>query len=123
MLARGAGGAYSCRMARVDCPNCEGSGWKVVERTTEGAQALAADRPGAGAGEPKMVWAVPCDCTTGDRTERALQRARVPERYRHCDFESYDTDNDILKMHRREQIATWNRSLAQAKLMVQQVCG
>jgi len=105
-------------MARVDCPNCEGSGWKVVERTTVGAQALAADRPGAGAGEPKMVWAVPCDCTTGDRTERALQRARVPERYRHCDFESYDTDNDILNAS-SEQIATWNRSLAQAKLMVQ----
>jgi hypothetical protein len=82
-------------MARADCPHCEGSGWRVVERTTEGAQALAADRPGAGAGEPKMVWAVPCDCTSGDRTERALQRARVPEHYRHCDFESYETDNDV----------------------------
>jgi len=89
-----------------------------VERTTEGAQALAADRPGAGAGEPKMVWAVPCDCTTGDRTERALQRARVPERYRHCDFESYDTDNDILEAS-PAQIAAWNRSVAQAKIMVQ----
>jgi len=89
-----------------------------VERTTEGAQALAADRPGAGAGEPKMVWAVPCDCTTGDRTERALQRSRVPERYRHCDFENYETDNDIENVS-REQMAAWNRSLAQAKLMVQ----
>ena len=118
MLARDERGAYSCRMARADCPHCEGSGWKVVERTTEGAQALAADRPGAGAGEPKMVWAVPCDCTTGDRTERALQRARVPERYRHCDFESYDTDNDILEAS-PAQIAAWNRSVAQAKIMVQ----
>jgi DNA replication protein DnaC len=118
VLARGVGGAYSCRMARADCPNCEGSGWKVVERTTEGAQALAADRPGAGTSEPKMVWAVPCDCTTGDRTERALQRARVPERYRHCDFENYETDNDIENAS-REQMAAWNRSLAQAKLMVQ----
>jgi DNA replication protein DnaC len=118
VLARGVRGAYSCRMARADCPHCEGSGWKVVERTTEGAQALAADRPGAGAGEPKMVWAVPCDCTTGDKTERALQRARVPERYRHCDFENYETDNDIENVS-REQMAAWNRSLAQAKLMVQ----
>ena len=118
MLARGVRGAYSCRMARADCPHCEGSGWKVVERTTEGAQALAADRPGAGAGEPKMVWAVPCDCTTGDRTERALQRARVPERYRHCDFENYETDNEIENVS-REQMAAWNRSLAQAKLVVQ----
>ena len=89
-----------------------------MERTTEGAQALAADRPGAGTGEPKMVWAVPCDCTTGDRTERALQRARVPERYRHCDFENYETDNDIEAVS-REQMAAWNRSLGQAKLVVQ----
>ncbi|HEY4951589.1 MAG TPA: ATP-binding protein [Candidatus Acidoferrales bacterium] len=89
-----------------------------MERTTEGAQALAADRPGAGAGEPKMVWAVPCDCTTGDRSERALQRSRVPERYRHCDFENYETDNDIENVS-REQMAAWNRSLAQGKLMVQ----
>jgi DNA replication protein DnaC len=118
VLARDERGAYSCKMARADCPHCEGSGWKVVERSTEGAQALAADRPGAGAGEPKMVWAVPCDCTTGDRTERALQRARVPERYRHCDFENYETDNDIESVS-REQMAAWNRSLAQAKLMVQ----
>ena len=118
MLARDVCGAYSCKMARADCLNCEGSGWKVVERTTEGAQALAADRPGAGAGEPKMVWAVPCDCTTGDRSERALQRARVPERYRHCDFENYETDNDIENVS-REQMAAWNRSLTQAKLVVQ----
>src|SRR6202050_1703577 len=101
-------------MARADCPHCEGRGWKVVERTTEGAQALAANRPG----EPKMVWAVPCDCTTGDRTERALQRSRVPERYRHCDFENYETDNDIENVS-RDQLAAWNRSLAQAKLVVQ----
>jgi DNA replication protein DnaC len=118
VLARDERCAYPCIMARADCPHCEGSGWKVVERSTEGAQALAADRPGAGAGEPKMVWAVPCDCTTGDRTERALQRARVPERYRHCDFESYDTDNDILEAS-PAQIAAWNRSVAQAKIMVQ----
>jgi DNA replication protein DnaC len=105
-------------MARADCPHCEGSGWKVVERITAGAQALAPDRPGAGTGEPKMIWAVPCDCTTGDRAERALQRSRVPERYRHCDFENYETDNDIENAT-REQLAAWNRSLAQAKLLVQ----
>jgi DNA replication protein DnaC len=105
-------------MARPDCPTCQGSGWKVVERTTEGAQPLSADKPGASIGEPKMVWAVPCDCTTGDRTERALARARVPERYRHCDFENYETDNEIENVP-REQLASWNRSLSQAKLVVQ----
>ncbi len=65
-----------------------------------------------------MVWAVPCDCTLGDRTERALSRARVPERYRHCDFENYETDNEI-ETASREQQAAWSRSLAQAKLVVQ----
>jgi DNA replication protein DnaC len=105
-------------MAQADCPICQGSGWKVVERNTEGAQALSADKPGAGAGEPKMVWAVPCDCTAGDRTERALARARVPDRYRHCDFENYETDNEIEKIS-RAQLDAWRRSLAQAKLVVQ----
>ena len=65
-----------------------------------------------------MVWAVPCECTTGDRTERALQRARVPERYRHCDFENYETDNEIENVT-REQLAAYNRSLNQAKMFVQ----
>jgi DNA replication protein DnaC len=108
-------------MARTDCPVCQGSGWKVVKRTTEGAQPLAtaeSSRPGASAGEPKMAWAVPCDCTASDRSERVLAKARVPERYRHCDFENYEADNDIENVT-REQLAAWNRSLAQAKLVVQ----
>jgi DNA replication protein DnaC len=106
-------------MAQPDCPHCQGSGWKVVERTEKGAQPLATDRPGASSqGEPKMVWAIPCDCTTGDRTERALQRARVPERYRHCDFDNYETDNEILNASSHD-LTTWNRSLSQAKMFVQ----
>jgi DNA replication protein DnaC len=64
-----------------------------------------------------MVWAVPCDCTTGDRSERALARARVPERYRHCDFENFETDNEIENAS-RDQLQAWNRSLTQAKLIV-----
>jgi DNA replication protein DnaC len=65
----------------------------VVERTTEGAQPLAAAesaRPGPSRGEPKMVWAVPCECTAVNRGERVFVRARIPERYRHCDFESFE---------------------------------
>ena len=75
-------------------------------------------RAGSATGEPKMVWAVPCDCTTGDRTERALARARVPERYRHCDFDNFETDNDIEQVS-RDQLDAWNRSLTQCKLVVQ----
>jgi DNA replication protein DnaC len=52
------------------------------------------------------------------RRWRRIVRERVPERYRHCDFENYETDNDIENVS-REQMAAWNRSLAQAKLMVQ----
>lgn len=106
-------------MARADCEKCQGSGWKIVEQTVAGAQAVAAGKRRSSAAEAaKTVWAVPCDCTTGDRTERALQRARVPERYRHCDFENYETDNEI-ETAPRDQQQSWSRSLAQAKLVVE----
>jgi len=118
MLASWLPAAYSLFMARPDCPLCQGSGWKVVERETQGAQALAADRPGPSSGAPKTMFAVPCDCTIDDRVDRILARARVPERYRHCDFENYETDNEIENIS-RDQLAAWNRSLTQAKLVVQ----
>lgn len=105
-------------MARPDCPQCQGSGWKVVERSTQGARPLSADRPGAAAqGEPKLVWAVPCDCTAEDRVGRALARARVPDRYRHCDFDNFETDNEIEGVS-AEQLKAWSRSLSQARLIV-----
>jgi DNA replication protein DnaC len=104
-------------MARADCKNCQGSGWKLVERTTAGAQALAVDSEGAAAGQPRVVWAVPCDCTTGDRSERVLAKARIPERYRHCDFENFETDNEIENIS-REQMDGWNQSLSQARFIV-----
>ena len=102
-------------MARADCPVCGGSGWKTVERE----EALAASATG-GSSSPaaKAHWAVPCDCTAGDRTDRALANARVPERYRHCDFENYETDNEFDGPSRAD-LDSWNRSLAQAKLVVQ----
>jgi DNA replication protein DnaC len=103
-------------MARPDCPNCQGSGWKVVERTTEGARPLSADKPGVTIGEPKIVWAVPCDCTTGDRAERALARARVPERYRHHDFDNFETDP--YDSERQSEVLSWHGSLSRAKLLV-----
>jgi len=89
-----------------------------VDRTAPGASAIASDRPGSSTGAPNTKWAIPCDCTTDDRAGRTLGRARIPERYRHCDFESYEADNEIESAS-REQLAAWNRSLAQAKLVVQ----
>ena len=124
MLALFVGRAYALFMARPDCPLCQGSGWKVVERNVEGAQPLAADKPGTSSvGEPKMVWAKPCDCTVGDRTERLLtKRARIPKHYRHCDFESFELDTERIEHDSKEQLESWKRSLTKAKLFGRAFC-
>jgi len=36
--------------------------------------------------------AVACDCGMEQRAVRVMERARIPKRYEHCDFESYSTD-------------------------------
>ena len=36
--------------------------------------------------------AVACDCGMQERAVRVMERARIPKRYEHCDFESYSTD-------------------------------
>ena len=118
-LAQRAPCAYPDGMAQPECPLCGGTGWKTVERVSadEDAQRVVLARNGKGgaSGRPKPVWAVPCDCTGTDRTARAMARARIPRRYEHCDFENYDTDlYDTVK-----ESAAWNRSLAQAKIVVE----
>src|SRR5215469_884469 len=86
-------------MAREDCPLCKGTGWKLVPRK---------DRT------PGQV-AVACDCGMEERAEKVMERARVPKRYEHCDFESYATDLADGK--------TWTaqheQALKQAKLLTQ----
>jgi DNA replication protein DnaC len=86
-------------MAREDCPHCSGTGWTLVARKDS--------VPG------KM--AVPCECGTEERAEKVMDRARIPKRYEHCDFESYVTDLTDGK--------TWlpqhAHSLKQAKLFTQ----
>lgn len=130
-------------MAQANCPKCDGTGWKIVagEREvqpaeqrvsvdagklaeTHGVHAFAVapengSKGRASAGLPRM--AVPCECTLADEGSRQLkqlERARVPTRYRDFNFESYRTD-----LYDREgdgpQADTWNRSLAQAKLVVE----
>ena len=46
---------------------------------------------------------------------RAMARARIPRRFQHCDFDNFDTD--VWGSGPEE--AVWDRSLAQAKLVVQ----
>lgn len=60
--------------AEVICPECEGRGWKVI-----------AD---GGAGT-----AVRCDCAKRQRGKTYLERAGIPERYRHCRLHSFRTDS------------------------------
>jgi len=82
------------RMALENCQLCRGTGWKMVPRAD-------------GAGRVAM----PCDCGIEDRATRVLERARVPKRYEHCDFESYSTDVGVTAQHAQ--------SLKQAKLVTQ----
>jgi len=86
-------------MAREDCAVCKGTGWKLVPRKD---------------GTPGQV-AVACECGSEERAEIVMERARVPKRYEHCDFESYATDLTDGK--------TWTaqheQALKQAKLLTQ----
>src|SRR5208283_178027 len=62
-------------MAKENCILCKGTGWKLMPRKD-------------GAGDV----AIACECGTQQRAVRVLERARIPKRYEHCDFESYVTD-------------------------------
>ena len=89
-------------MARADCPECGGTGWKTVESP-------------APAGGGAVRQAVLCACTREGREDSLLEHARIPQHYRHCDFDSFETDIP----HEGAQAAAWNQSLKAAKLQVQ----
>ena len=104
-------------MAQPDCPLCGGTGWKTVEQVAEDEKLkrVSWEKPVAGTNATRRVWAVPCNCTGIDRAARTMSRARIPRRYEHCDFDNFDTD---LYEAGRDG-AAWNRSLGQAKLVVE----
>lgn len=85
-------------MPREDCPHCRGTGFKLIAR-----------KDGIG------NVAVACECGTEERAEKVMERARIPKRYEHCDFESFSTDLADGK--------TWTaadeQSLKHAKVFVQ----
>jgi DNA replication protein DnaC len=62
-------------MALENCTLCRGTGWKMVARA-----------------DGRGKFAAPCDCGMEDRAARVVERAKIPKRYQHCDFESYSTD-------------------------------
>src|SRR5438105_12775765 len=82
-------------MALENCTLCRGTGWKLVPRP-DGAVGKVAVR---------------CDCGIEERSTRVVERARIPKRYEHCDFESYSTDVGSTQPQRP--------SLQQAKLSAQ----
>jgi len=69
----------------------------------------------ARAGAAPQTQAVRCECTAADRDARLLERARIPHRYEHCDFENFDT----ALYEGQPGGAAWDRSLEQARLVVQ----
>ncbi|HWF13648.1 MAG TPA: hypothetical protein VG272_07935, partial [Candidatus Acidoferrales bacterium] len=107
-------------MAQPDCPICSGSGWKTVERVSEeeNLKRVSWEKPYEGTNITRRVWAVPCDCTGKDRATRVLNRARIPDRYQNCDFESFEKDVYDIGIHGPDAPA-WNRSLEQAKVVTE----
>jgi DNA replication protein DnaC len=85
-------------MPLENCQFCQGTGWKLVARK---------DGPGK--------FAVACDCGIGERAARTMERARIPKRYEHCDFESYVTDLADGKVWTTQNA----QSLKQTKLITQ----
>ncbi|HVS89373.1 MAG TPA: ATP-binding protein [Candidatus Acidoferrum sp.] len=59
--------------------------------------------------------AVACDCGMNERAARVVERARIPKRYEHCDFESYVTD----LIDGKTWTAQHAQSLKEAKLLAQ----
>ncbi len=120
-------------MALAECPQCGGTGWKIIEGEApidpaeervpakaaeraerDGVKAFGLDsRRGPSAGSPRV--AVRCDCVQVDPPARIFGRARIPLRYEHCDFENFDTD----LYESAPQAAAWNRSLEQSRLVVE----
>jgi DNA replication protein DnaC len=54
----------------MPCPICDDTRWKILER--DGVRR-----------------AVRCDCWREAATARALEEARIPRRYQHCDFDTF----------------------------------
>ena len=86
-------------MALENCTLCRGTGWRLVPRPDGVGGSVA----------------VACDCGMQDRAMRVMDRARIPKRYEHCDFESYVTDLADGKVWTTQHA----QSLKQAKLVAQ----
>lgn len=67
--------------------------------------------------------AVACDCGMEERATRVLERARIPKRYEHCDFESYVTDLADGKTYTSQQAESLQRAKISAQSFVRDYPG
>lgn len=86
-------------MALENCPLCRGTGWKLVPRSDNTAGRVA----------------VACDCGMQQRSDRVIERAHIPKRYEHCDFQNYETELADGTIYTAAQAETLKR----AKMTVQ----
>jgi DNA replication protein DnaC len=93
-------------MALENCTMCRGTGWKMMPRAD-------------GAGNV----AVACDCGMEDRAARVVERARIPKRYEHCDFESYVTELADGKRYTSHQAECLKRAKITAQAFVRDYPG
>lgn len=80
-------------MAKKDCPECGGVGWKPLE--VNGTRRVSR-----------------CRCQEGERLELLLGQAQIPRRYEHCAVENFD-------IRKHQESGQLNRSLSAAKLCAQ----
>lgn len=69
---------------QAECPLCGGSGWKTIPDPA---------RPG-------REVATRCDCQLRLMSARLLQQSRIPKRYQHCDFESFEHLGSFASLHK-----------------------
>ena len=63
--------------AAESCPICNGTGWQIRQ----------------GDNEREVVR---CPCRVRERSERLLAAAHIPERYQHCELESFQYASDDM---------------------------
>lgn len=75
-----------------ECPSCGGTGFEL-ETAADG-----------------VVRAVRCACSRRDLGERLLRRARIPRRYDHCSFDSFevhDRSHEAALREARQWVELW----------------
>ncbi len=70
-------------LAPETCPQCGDTGWRPADR--EGVSGVT-----------------PCECAKRLRMDRLLEAARIPERHRMCDFESFHVNLPFSTKHIRD---------------------